>query len=126
MQTRIPMENTQPDSHGGAGILFAAGVAAILASTCCLGPLILITLGFSGAWIGNLTMFEPYRPVFIAVALIALFLAWRRIWRPAAACEQGQVCAVPRVNRSYRILFGVVVALVLIAFGFPFAAPWFY
>ncbi|TPD74188.1 mercuric transport protein, partial [Stenotrophomonas maltophilia] len=24
------------------------GLAAILASTCCLGPLVLITLGFSG------------------------------------------------------------------------------
>lgn len=71
-------------------------------------------------------MFEPYRPAFIAVAVIALLLAWRRILRPATVCEQGQVCAVPRVNRGYRILFGVVVALVLIAFGFPFAAPWFY
>ena len=31
----------------GRGALFAGGLA-ILASTCCLGPLVLITLGFSG------------------------------------------------------------------------------
>ncbi|EMR15037.1 mercuric transport protein, partial [Klebsiella quasipneumoniae] len=30
---------------------------------CCLGPLVLIALGFSGAWIGNLTVLEPYRPI---------------------------------------------------------------
>ena len=31
----------------GRGALFAGGLAAILASTCCLGPLVLITLGFT-------------------------------------------------------------------------------
>jgi hypothetical protein len=33
----------------------------------------LIALGFSGAWIGNLTVLEPYRPIFIGAALVALF-----------------------------------------------------
>jgi len=37
----------------GRGALFACGVSAILASSCFLGPLVLITLGFSGAWIGD-------------------------------------------------------------------------
>ncbi|MFX5506321.1 mercuric transporter MerT family protein, partial [Acinetobacter baumannii] len=48
--------------QAGRRALFAGGIAAILASTCCLGPLLLIALGFSGAWIGNLTALEPYRP----------------------------------------------------------------
>ena len=74
------------DPSNGRGALAAGGLAAILASTCCLGPLVLITLGFSGAWIGNLTALEPYRPIFIGVALVALFFAWRRIFRPARAC----------------------------------------
>jgi hypothetical protein len=51
----------------GSGALLAGGLAAILASTCCLGPLVLVALGLSGAWIGNLTLLEPYRPFFIAV-----------------------------------------------------------
>ena len=101
-------------------------MAAILASTCCLGPLVLITLGFSGAWIGNLKVLEPYRPIFIGVALLALFFAWRRIWRPAAACAPGEVCALPQIKRSYKHLFAVVSILVLIALTFPYIAPWFY
>lgn len=60
-------------SPNGRGALFAGGLAAILASTCCLGPLILVALGFSGAWIRNLTALEPYRPIFIGVALVAMF-----------------------------------------------------
>jgi mercuric ion transport protein len=70
----------------GRGALLAGGVAAILASTCCLGPLVLLTLGVSGAWIGNLTALEPYRPIFIVVAAAALVVAGRRIWRPQNAC----------------------------------------
>ncbi|HBN2488147.1 mercuric transporter MerT family protein, partial [Klebsiella oxytoca] len=51
------------EPQNGRGTLFAGGLAAILASACCLGPLVLIALGFSGAWIGNLTVLEPYRPI---------------------------------------------------------------
>ncbi|WP_394474832.1 mercuric ion transporter MerT [Ralstonia mannitolilytica] len=114
------------DAGSGRVALATGFVSAILASTCCLGPLVLITLGFSGAWISNLTALEPYRPIFIGAALVALFLAGRRIWAKAPACEPGQACAVPSVRRSYKLLFGTVVALVIVALGFPLAAPWFY
>lgn len=56
------------EPQNGRGALFAGGLAAILASTCCLGPLVLVALGFSGAWIGNLTVLEPYRPLFIGAS----------------------------------------------------------
>ncbi|HEY3047047.1 MAG TPA: mercuric ion transporter MerT [Polaromonas sp.] len=111
---------------GGRGALFAGGVAAMLASACCLGPLLLIALGVSGAWIGNLRALEPYRPFFIAVALAALFFAWRQLWRPVTACSPGEVCAEPEVNRAYKLLFGLVAVLVLVALAFPYLAPLFY
>ena len=38
----------------GSGALVVGGLAAILASACCLGPLVLVALGLSGAWIGTL------------------------------------------------------------------------
>src|SRR6266571_8060346 len=110
----------------GSGALFFGGLAAILASTCCLGPLVLVALGLSGAWIGNLTRLEPYRPFFIGGALGALFFAGRRIFRPARACEPGEVCAVPRARRVYKIVFGIVSALVLIALVYPYVAKFFY
>lgn len=126
MQAIASKQNTSSPSRDARGALLAGGVSAILASTCCLGPLVLITLGFSGAWIGNLTVLEPFRPIFIGASLIALFFSGRRIWRPAAACAPGEACAVPQIKRSYKLLFGVVLALVLIALAFPYIAPWFY
>ena len=114
------------ESGLGRGALAAGGLAAILASTCCLGPLVLITLGVSGAWIGNLAALEPYRPIFIGTALVALFFAWRRIFRPAQACQPGEVCAVPRTQKVYKVLFWIVVALVAVALVFPYVVPLFY
>jgi mercuric ion transport protein len=101
-------------------------LAAIFASACCLGPLVLITLGFSGAWIGNLTALEPYRPIFIAVALVAMFFAWRRIFRPLQACKPGEVCAVPQVRTTYKLIFWMVAAPVVVALAFPYVLPLFY
>jgi mercuric ion transport protein len=110
----------------GSAALFVGGLTAILASTCCLGPLILVALGLSGAWIGNLTLLEPYRPFFIAVALVALFFAGRSIFRPGRACQPGAVCAVPRTRHIYKLLFVAVSVLVLIALVFPYVLKLFY
>jgi mercuric ion transport protein len=49
--------------------------------------LVLITLGISGAWIGNLAALESYRPWFIGAALVAMTFAWRQIYRPAEASQ---------------------------------------
>lgn len=115
-----------PEPHGGRGALGAGALSAILASTCCLGPLVLVALGFSGAWIGNLTALEPYRPLFLGAALVAMFFAWRRIFRPARACKPGEVCAIPQVRATYKLIFWIVAAMVLVALVFPYVLPFFY
>lgn len=120
----IPTKKT--DDKTGARTLLAGGFAAVLASACCLGPLVLITLGFSGAWISKLTVLEPYQPIFIGAAAVALFFAGRRIWLPVARCAPGEMCALPRVRLAYQLLFVGVCALLLMALVFPLFAPLFY
>ncbi len=109
-----------------SGALAIGGLAAILASTCCLGPLLLIALGLGGAWIGNLSKLEPYRPIFLGIALVAMFFGWRATYRPAEECRPGDVCALPQTKRLYKIMFWIVAVLVLIALSFPYLAPLFY
>jgi len=104
------------------GSLITGGVAAVFASACCVGPLVLVSVGVGGAWIGYLTMLEPYRWIFIAIAAVALAFAWRRIYRPAAQCEPGQLCAVPRIRRAYKVVFWIVAAFVAAAAASPYAA----
>ncbi len=74
----------------------------------------------------SLLALEPCRLIFLGAALIALFFARRWIWRQAAVCNRGEVCALPQTERVYKILFWVVAALGLAALGFPYVAPLFY
>lgn len=120
------MQTAKINDKTGLRSLVAGGIAALLASACCLGPLVLITMGFSGAWISQLTILEPYQPIFIGAALLALFMAGKRIWRPVAQCSPDELCALPRVRRVYQIMFVAVCALLLMALFFPLIAPWFY
>lgn len=116
-------------SRAAKTTLAGGALAAIVASVCCLGPLVLVTVGISGAWISNLTALEPYRPVFIGVALAFMALAYRQIFikaRQPEACEPGTLCALPETNRVYKIMFWVVSALVLLALAFPYFVPLFY
>ncbi|MGI8958301.1 MAG: mercuric ion transporter MerT [Bryobacteraceae bacterium] len=107
-------------------VLLAGGLAAVLASTCCLGPLILVAFGVSGAWIANLSVLEPYRLWLVGAALIALFLGGRRIFRAAHTCQPGEICALPRTRRAYKLLFGIVAGLIAVALAYPYIAPFFY
>ena len=60
---------------------FASGgvIGAILASSCCIVPLLFVMLGVSGAWIGSLTALEPYKPVFAGIALVFIGLGFRQV-----------------------------------------------
>ena len=109
-----------------SGILAAGGITAVLASSCCLGPLVLVLLGASGAWIGNLAALEPYRFLFLGLTLAALTLAGIRIFRPTKACAAAGVCASPQTRFTQKVFFSVVAALALIALLFPFFAHLLY
>ncbi len=100
--------------------LIAATLAAIGASACCVGPLVLVGLGLGGAWIGNLTALEPYRPIFIAVVLLFLFLAFRRLYLVPVTCTPGDPCAATKTRRNQRILFWIVTVLLLALIAFPY------
>lgn len=103
-----------------------SAIAALLASACCLGPLLLIMLGISGACISSLAALAPFQPLFIAVAVIALLVAARRIWRPVTTCEEGVACAKPGLNMAYKVFFVMLVLLLKVAWFFPVIAPFFY
>jgi mercuric ion transport protein len=119
-------ESLSHSATSESAALATGGVAALLAGACCVAPPVLVSVGLGGAWLAHLQLLEPYRPAFIGVALVALGFAGWRIYRPAAECKPGEVCAVPRVRRGYKTGFWVVAALLLVMLGFPYLAPFFY
>jgi mercuric ion transport protein len=105
--------------------LWAGALAAIVGSLCCVAPLVLITLGISGAWISHLTALEPYRPIFIGVMLVSLGLAYRQLYIVPARCAPGETCANPRLQRRQRQIFWLVVVGLAALIAFPWYAPLF-
>ena len=105
--------------------LLAGVLAAIGASVCCVGPLVLLTLGIGGAWIANLTALEPLRPWFVATALLFVTLAFRRLYLQPQVCEPGAACAEPIVLERQRLIFWVVVLALLGLLSVPWLAPFF-
>jgi len=102
--------------------LCAGVLAAIVGSLCCVAPLVLITLGISGAWISQLTALEPYRPIFIGVMVVCLGLAFRQLYIVPARCPPGDACANPRLQRRQRQVFWFVVVGLAALIAFPWYA----
>ena len=109
----------------GKSSLIAGALAAIGASVCCVGPLVLLMLGIGGAWVANLTALEPLRPWFIAATLLFLGLAFRRLYLQPQVCEPGSVCAEPIVLKRQRAIFWVVALALLALLSVPWLAPFF-
>lgn len=110
----------------GKGSLIAGTLAAIGASVCCVGPLVLLALGIGGAWISNLTALEPYRPIFIGLTLVFLGLAFRRLYLVPQACALDTSCADAGTLKRQRLVFWIVTTLLLALLAVPWLAPLFY
>lgn len=108
------------------GSMLAGAAAAIGASACCAGPLLLVMLGIGGAWGARLVALESYQPYFIAAAATFFGYACYRLYRKPEACASGMVCAVPAVRRRQRVAFWVVVLVAAGLMSFPLYAPLFY
>lgn len=107
--------------------LVGAVAAAVGASVCCLGPLLLLALGVSGAWIGNLTAMERYRPYWMVATLVFLGLAFFMVYRRSreVACTPGSTCATDGGRRN-KILLWIVTVLVLGLLALPYLISYVY
>ncbi len=112
---------TVAEKGTGPSLLAAVG-AALAASLCCLGPLLLVSLGASGAWIGSLGAFAPYRPVFMVMSAGFLGFAFFRVYRPgsAEACDSGSACARSGAKRVTKASLWLVTLLTLGLSGVPY------
>jgi mercuric transport protein len=113
-----PPTNPAPDPGARRGLAVALG-AAVAASACCTVPLLLVSLGVGGAWVGSLTAFEPFRPLFVALAVLALgYVGWRE-WRAARLAGSGVDCdcedeaVAPRTRRAVLGVGALAAVLVL-------------
>ncbi|WP_298636398.1 mercuric transporter MerT family protein [uncultured Umboniibacter sp.] len=105
--------------------LIGGVLAAIGASVCCAGPLVLLLLGISGSWISNLTLLEPYRPIFIVAVLVLFGFAGWKVYRPIKDCEPGATCAVPKVRKRRQLVFWLTLLTAFVLVTSNYWILWF-
>ncbi len=110
--------------------LLSAGsvLAALGALACCVGPLVLLSFGVTGAWLANFNALYPYKPYLIATALLLLAARYVRVYRKRRDCgaeaAEAKACASAFATRVNKSALWVSTALIAAAIGLPYAAPW--
>ncbi len=99
--------------------LGASVAAAVVASFCCILPIVFAVAGIS--IVGAAGLFAAWRPYLLVVTFALLGLGFYFAYRPAQqACEPGAVCARPGTSRAGRIALWVVTVAVLAFASFPY------
>ena len=115
------LENSQKSKQT---TLIAGMAGALLASTCCILPLVLVSLGVSGVWIGSLTALEPYKYLIALVTGGFLAVGFYLVYRKRSDCEDQ--CRTRTQDRLIKMALWVATALIVISLTVEFWAPVFY
>lgn len=101
-----------------------ASFGAILASSCCIIPIMFFNMGIGGAWLGNLTALQPYRVHFISVAVLmfaaGLFLFVRSQSKTEGTCDPKDGKRIKRVP----IMLAISAVLIAAAIIWPEVEPY--
>jgi mercuric ion transport protein len=103
--------------------IVAGAASALGASTCCVLPLVAVSVGLGGAWIAQLRELERFFPVFVGLAVAAFAYAFYRLFLRPAPCAPDADCIAPPIRRRQRIAFWATLmsAKALIVFPFVYA-----
>jgi mercuric ion transport protein len=109
--------------------IFAGGsvIGAVAMSSCCILPLVLFSLGATGAWIGSLAALYPYKWIFLSITAGFLAGGFYLVYRKprTSASAPGTCCASPLSNRINKTVLWAATVLALAAAAFPYVAPAF-
>jgi hypothetical protein len=110
-----------PSNKSKSPTLFAAGsvFVAIIASFCCILPILFALTGFS--ILGASALFDAWRPYLLGLTFGLLGLGFYFAYRPKREqCAPGSACAMPVTNRSGRLMLWLATAAVVLFATFPY------
>ncbi len=121
-----PIRPTRGDGSDGRGRWAAVGavLAGLGASLCCVGPLLFVTFGVGA---GLASTFEPLRPVFTALLVVALGIGFYIVYgrrsgahTADARCAPGDACAVPRNRTREKVILWTATVLAIVLWSFTY------
>lgn len=127
-----PHEETHPDSRpaNNSATMVSVGAlsTALLASVCCIGPVLLaafgVGVGATGALAGTAGFLKgllPYRPLFIGLTLLLLGLSFYMAYRNSSfLCGAEGGCTARSVKGSNRKWLWVMAVLAFVLISAPY------
>ena len=102
--------------------LVGSVITALLASACCIGPVVFGLLGLTG--VGFIAKFEAYRPYLIIMTVALIGVGFYFTYRKKADCDLDSVCANPRADQINKIVLWCVTAIVVALLFAPTILSW--
>lgn len=109
--------NDQENNNSGNKWMGAGLFSAIVASLCCITPVVAFTAGVSGI-ASTFSWIEPFRPYLIGLTVLLLGFAWyqklKPKWDPECDCEE---------SSSFwqtKSFLGIVTVLSVLLLAFPY------
>lgn len=109
------MKNTKENSFLLGGIF-----ASIVASACCVGPLVFAALGLTSA--GLISRLEPFRGIFSLVTLVLLGVTFYLTYRKKSAheCVSDSYCANTSSGKVKKRILWTVAIFIIGLLTFPY------
>jgi copper chaperone CopZ len=105
-------------AHGKALSTVGGVVTAVVASLCCIGPVVVALIGVGS--IGAFSAFEAYRPYLIGVTVAVLGLAFYLTYRKREVkCANGS-CTAESAGKWNKISVWAATVIAAVALAFPY------
>lgn len=118
---------TELSNEPKTGLALTGAIGAgLFASACCTIPILLVVAGVGGALLSTLRMFEPLRPLFVALAVALLSYAFYQNRKAVAAehCAPGDACSEPATRRRNRLLLYLGASVTFLLIFSPILISW--
>ena len=90
-------------------------LGAVAASSCCVLPLLFVSVGVSGAWIGGLARLAPYQPIFLGFAAACVAAGFWMAYRRKRAVCAGPECGTPASRHATKAALWLATVIMVIA-----------
>ncbi len=115
-ECEVNLNQNEDETKSFWALIAGAIITAILASTCCLAPLLFLIFGISVGSLSFLNIFAPYRIYFTVIAvIIILYLWWNYFFKlkKRVVCE-GSICK----NYLKYLSFGTIFVLIMLTYPY--------
>lgn len=118
------MSRTENPENKSSWLIGGGVLAAVTASLCCVGPLVLTVLGVSGAAV--LSKLDVLRVPMIVIVIGLFGAAGFYLFRKKEVCEPGAICADPKKYKKMVNAYWVGLVLAVLGVFSPYWITWFF